>query len=116
VKETDNGQVERDRKRIKTHCRRTVSGEGYITRRSERGMGRERIATYDNKNQKDQRCKTLETGPKKEERNRGQKAICKTKMKVWWLGRLTQEGSPDPGKTHQIRCCMETKRGTIRGQ
>ena len=38
----------------------------------------------------------------------GQKAMCKTKRKVWWLGRLAQDGSPDLGKTHQIRRCMGT--------
>ena len=36
------------------------------------------------------------------------KSRMQNQKKVWWLGRLAQEGSPDPGKTHQIRRCMGT--------
>ena len=91
-----NRQDERDRKRIVTNCRRTVSGKDITrTRRNgERKVGRKgRIATYDNK------ARTKETGDAKHWRRdpkrrkkRGQRAACKTKRKVWWLGRLGREG------------------------
>lgn len=52
VRREGNKQVARDQKRIITNCGRTMSGGGYITRRSGE---RERITTYDNK------AKTRET-------------------------------------------------------
>ena len=95
---------DRIERRVTTISRRRVSGEGYITRRG--GRGRERreiIVTYDNK------ASTKEAGDakhwrrdQKEERKRGQKAICKTKRKVWLLGRLAQKGSPDPGRRTKL--------------
>lgn len=76
---------------------------GYIIRRSGE---REKESPHTIIRQRPERpeMQNIGDGTEKEERKRGQKAVCKTKGR--WLGRLAQEGSPDLGETHQIRCCI----------
>lgn len=54
-------------------------------------------------------------GTRKEERKRT-KSRMQNQRKVWWLGRPIGGVGPDPGKTHQTRCCRQGGRRRVKRQ
>ena len=99
TKEDRKGDRQTDRmkgsKRIMARCRRrTVSREGYNPKKEgwEGGEG-ESPDTIIRQEPERPRMQNTGDGTQKGGR-RGQRAVCKTKRKVWWLGRLVGEGRP----------------------